>query len=905
MFTIVILSAGCSLEKKNWFDRNMQNLTAHYNILFNAKEILRLKQISYATSFVDNYNEILSVYQDTILQTAKADKDLEDAIIKANTIINIKEQSHYLGDAYLVLAKAYFLEGNYFNSVEYFNYVIRSFPDRLDLVQDALVWKARSLMYLSQLTQAKQAVESAIQTIQPKKRVPADIYATALQYDIDTQDYSDGEEMATNAIHYCTDIAQKLRWTFILAQVQELNQKPKDAYKNYSSIVKSNASFELSFNASLNRIRMEDNQTGVKISRADKLLTLLKDPNNKEFKDQIYYQVAEIKRIERDIDNAIKYYNLSVRYSIKNQNQKGLSYLRLAEIYFNNKADYLRSKKYYDSTLTTLPSNYPGYLAIQKKGNNLQLLAAQLLIIMRQDTLQNLAKMDSKTRMAAIDQMTKDKVAEDQAIANNAASNSVSMGDVYSNAGVSSTFYFYNSNAVSQGYVDFKQKWGNRKLEDDWRRSSRSSADVTNNSSNTFSANNPGAILNKAQANKNEIIGEHFKEALLEDIPVTPELLAQSNLSIYNAYIDMGGIYRDVLDDKKESIATFELMLQRFPNNTNNAVVYYSLYRLYSDLDPVKSDYYKNIIVKNYPETPFSKIIEDPDYFKKLDDKNAGLTQAYNVVFDLYAHKQYKEVIACVPELLKEYPGNKFAAQLYYLQTIAAGHNENLTPFRDSLQNILKKFPNDKLIDPLINEHLTYINANQTEMAARDTVLKDDDPKIVPFTLAQADKKQANFRKTITPYYQTATQQVAKSTDIKKTPLSNKPIINQTNSASSIFSMRDSTHYLFVINVSTGTTNLSSSRFGIGQFNRANYPGNGIKHELMPIGDDNQLIYVGRFLSYDGVKKYADGIVPLLPDIMKVPQNKYSFFIITQENLNKLADKKTLDSYLDYYQKNY
>jgi hypothetical protein len=126
-----------------------------------------------------------------------------------------------------------------------------------------------------------------------------------------------------------------------------------------------------------------------------------------------------------------------------------------------------------------------------------------------------------------------------------------------------------------------------------------------------------------------------------------------------------------------------------------------------------------------------------------------------------------------------------------------------------------------------------------------------------------------------------------------------------TAQIASIFNMRDSSNYYFVVNVNSGTTNLSSSRFGIGQFNRVNYTGKGIKHQLMAVGTDNQLIFVGRFLTLDGVKKYARQIVPLLPDIMKVPQGKYSFFIITQENLNKLADKTTLDSYVDYYQKNY
>jgi hypothetical protein len=39
-----------------------------------------------------------------------------------------------------------------------------------------------------------------------------------------------------------------------------------------------------------------------------------------------------------------------------------------------------------------------------------------------------------------------------------------------------------------------------------------------------------------------------------------------------------------------------------------------------------------------------------------------------------------------------------------------------------------------------------------------------------------------------------------------------------------------------------------------------------------------------------------------MPQIMKVPSDKYSFFIITQENLDKLAGKKLLDDYINYYQ---
>jgi hypothetical protein len=237
--------------------------------------------------------------------------------------------------------------------------------------------------------------------------------------------------------------------------------------------------------------------------------------------------------------------------------------------------------------------------------------------------------------------------------------------------------------------------------------------------------------------------------------------------------------------------------------------------------------------------------------------------------------------------------------------------------FTDSLQSILKKFPNDNLIDPLINQHLQYIADNQKQMLEKNIVL-DNDSLDVSFVLSPRLKEEANLRKKVDVYAMYAqpddkslngyaTKQVG-STQMRVLPGDVKPVAKlkpTTGTVSRLFNMRDSTNYFFVIQVNSGTTNLSSSRFGVGEFDRAHYAGTGIKHQLMDVGDDIQLIYVGLFTSVDIANKYSKGIVPLLPDIMKVPKEKYSYFIITQENLNKLANKKTLDDYIDYYQKNY
>ncbi|MEO8947161.1 MAG: tetratricopeptide repeat protein [Mucilaginibacter sp.] len=952
---ILLVIAGCSLQNKNGFNRALQNLTAHYNILFNANELLKQKQADYALAFVDRYDDILSVYQDTILHTSPQDKDLEAAMTKANLIINEKEQSHYLGDAYLVLGKANFLYANYFNAAEFFSYVTRSFTDKKsrNLVQEARVWKARSLIYLNNLPEAKQTIDTALLNINPKQRITADVYAAAMAYDIASQKYADGEEIAKKAIAYCKSSSQKIRWTFILGQLQELNKHTDAAIASYTKIVKSNASFEMAFNANLNRIRISDEQQGIQMTRTQRLLSLLKNQNNKDFVDQIYYQVGEIYRANNDLDNAVKYYKLSLSNSKTNQNQKGLSYLRIADIDFKNKADYVSAKKYYDSTLTNLSPNYPGYQTIQKKSNNLQLLVDRLHIISREDTLQMLAKLDEKTRLALIDSMVVKQTLLQQQIA---AANTASQATVNTVANAASqtaskpsesNFYFYNVAAVSQGYNDFKRRWGNRKLEDNWRRSNRASADVASSTAipGAISSGDPDALPNGVRAKTaNDVTAGSYRQSLMQNLPLTPQLMAQSNLRVYNAYLDIANFYRDILDDKKEAIANYLVLLAKFPDDPNKAAIYYSLYRLYTDMDAAQATVYKNKLLKEYPETTFAKVITDPDYSKRMDDNDALFNTAYSQTYNLYAQKKYTQAISDIDALLKQYPNNKFSAQLSYLRAISAGHQEGLAPFQSDLQQITVKYPDDVIVKPLAMQHLAYIDANRAALSTQTYVLADNDTTGQLFIPPIAYQKETALRRNIT-VENVAQQRVepVKPTPVEQpnlaaptatapvavtpapTPTANTPVIVPPTATpqtvvvqqppptvtvppkpiSTLFNERDNTEYYFVVNVSTGTTDMAPSRFGIGQYNRANFFPASIKHQLKNAGADNQLIYVGLFKSLADVKAYARDIIPLMPQIMKVPKDKYSFFIITKENLDKLASKELLDSYIDYYQKTY
>ena len=911
----LLATGGCSLEKESRFNRSMQNLTAHYNILFNARQVILQKQELMAQVYTDDFSEILSVYQDTIARTGAASKDLEAVTTRANTIINFKEQSHYIGDAYFLLGQINYLNSNYFDAVEFFDYVVRSFPENKELTRTSLAWKARGLMKLNQPEKASNTLDTTRLLFDAKKASAEDITGADLQFNINRGNYEQAEKLAVQAVDLASDSKQRIRWNFILAQLQEANKKPADAYKSYSKVIHSNASFELAFNATLNSLRIEEKQDGQPTDRMTRLRTLLKDDKNLDFIDQIYFQMGETALAAQKIDPAITNYKLSVKNSTRNQKQKGLSYLRLADINFKYKTDYIQAKKYYDSTLLNLSPSYPSYQQILKKANNLQLLASRFQIIAQQDTLQALAKLTEAERTVRINLLVDQQVIQ-QENAPVKINPTINNGNVINSSSRSSnSFYLYNPEAVNQGLVSFLSVWGKRRLEDNWRISSRTIATVNNNPN---SVSDPDVVQNVQVSPLATPGAATFKQQLVNSIPTTPALLQQSNQIIFNAYTDIAGFYKDILSDNPESINTYEYLLKRFPENNNLPIIYYSLYRLYSDEhNQPMAEEYRDLLLKNYPQTQYAQIILDPEYGKKMLTNDAQQNNFYNSVYDFYRKRQYDQVIARTDSALKINPQNKQAAQLAYLKTIALGHQQKLAPFELDLQQLTAQYPDDRLVTPLVKQHLLFIAANHDVIAARPFALIDSDPNEIPFSqerfmhepVAVVPNPVPQPVQPAAPPVLSAQQKNSVST--VPATLNNQSAVSlpqntqksTVKTVSGVFTTADSTELYFVINVKN-FNDLAPSRFGIGQFNRANYPDVPLKHQLKEVGQ-NSLIYTGRFFTVAEAKNYARRIVPLLPEIMKVPAEKYNFFIISRKNLDKLADSKLLDSYFEFYQANY
>jgi tetratricopeptide (TPR) repeat protein len=869
----------------------MQNLTAHYNILYNAKELINKSENNIQLNYTDNYDRLISVYKEPNESLSQSElKNLDDAIFKANTIANEKSLSKYVDDAYFLIGKSNHLRSNFFNAVEFFNYVYINYPKEKEIRQAALAWKARSLIASERLEEAEVTLDTALKNIDSEKKSAADVYASRAQLYIYSREDKQAISSLENALKKVKNKQKKIRWTYLLAQLYEINKDPENALVHYTKVIKSNAPFDMAFNANLSRINLKSELNGDTSGKTKEIMVLLKDDKNRELIDQIYYEIANSYAEENDFEKAIENYNIAIQKSVKNMNLKGLAYAELAEIYFRQ-SDFIRAKAYYDSTLTSLPKSFPEYSLIKRKADNLELLSNGLTIIGREDTLLMLARLPDTERKVKITDIILDQIkkAENSLITTIAGNSTISSGQSSFSSG-DKRFYFNNSSALSQGLADFKKRWGPRKLEDNWRRSQRVITELPSALlPEPGSSSNPFQAMNELKTGPDTIA---LIKEYLKSVPLSTEQLAESNQKIALALYDIANYYRDISADTVEAVKTYEQLLSRFPENPNKLAVYYNLYRLYSTANKKRSDEYKTILLSKFPDSPFAKIILDPDFNNKLDEQEATFNRLYNSIYDLYVKRNYPEMLNSI-EKYREVSGiEKVPAQLAYLNSLAIGHTQKLPELVNAFKVIVANFPEEKLIVPLVKQHLSFIDSNRAAMEDRIVALSDQDFNNRFFQEPEIE--------------QTATL-------VSAPAIANNPEINTKDKTISVqheeesgpFRKEDSAEFYFVVNISDPSVNLSSSRFGIGQFNRANLPGSAIKHQLKSLANKNQLIFVGPFAEKDAALTYFTKISPLMRTIMKIPAAKYNTFIINSQNFEKLIDKDTLEQYIEYYKKNY
>ena len=117
-----------SKDEVGWIGTKWHDMNARYNGYFNAKELYRASSAEVMDSHIDNYNQILSVYQwgePEDRESAQANMDI--AIEKVTKVAALHEPSKWVDDCYVMMGKAQFLKGDLESAQETFEYFVDDF----------------------------------------------------------------------------------------------------------------------------------------------------------------------------------------------------------------------------------------------------------------------------------------------------------------------------------------------------------------------------------------------------------------------------------------------------------------------------------------------------------------------------------------------------------------------------------------------------------------------------------------------------------------------------------------------------------------------------------------------------------------------------------------------------------
>lgn len=530
------------------------------------------------------------------------------------------------------------------------------------------------------------------------------------------QDYATALESFNTLTAKIKKSKKKNRFHFIMAQIHERDKNYTEAINNYKKSLKGRPKYDMEFAAWMSIARIGAIDQSMSPTSIRKMLTKMsKDVKNKDYLDQIYYYLAELCLRESNKACAIENFEKSVENSTTDTKQKAISHIKLADLYFADE-EYRKAQENYAAAVALVDNKYPNYAEMKYRSEVLAELVKHLDIIYEQDSLLKIARLPEKERNKFIDDILFKKEQEEKAekektqqLASNPAERS-NKGSEETSGGSKSDWYFYNSSLRGTGFNEFIQKWGNKRvLEDNWRRSDKRNVafdDAKEDNDKDAEEDTKSSLTGFASLDR---------EAMLKNFPISDEAQAKADDMILMALYEAATIYKSKLNNNHKAIITFEELLKRYPVNKFEGQVYYNLYLLYKDENNIaKSDYYKNLLLNNFPDSPYSKIILDPNYLANLNKKTKQVEDYYKTTFGYYQSGAYDTVIAMVSVVDSLYKENNLKPKFALLNAFAIGKTEDVKTYKEALASITKEFPGDE-VKTKAQEILDYLENSDTK----------------------------------------------------------------------------------------------------------------------------------------------------------------------------------------------
>lgn len=689
-FFAAILISGCSRKKDKFLNKKFHSLTTTYNYLFNGENLYSLGSEELNNSEKENFWKLIPIekykYIDTDLDEdretnfTKAEEKATLAIQKHSMNVAGKEKNPVMDQAYLLLGKSRYFDNRFIPALEAFNYILYKYPTS-ELINQVKIWKEKVNIRIDQNKYAIDNLKELLGETNLSKEERSSAYSYISQAFINIEQLDSSLFYLKKSFFKQKDLVKYTRKKFLLAQLYQELLVTDTAYTLYSEIIDLHRKIPREFyvNSYIKRSMVSDSIDNSLLE----LQLLAENFENNNFLDIIFHQLAMLNLKKRDLiqneeimfkkldSTAVTYFNKSLRTDSNEQFLVAKNYNELAELNFRNK-NYLESGLYYDSTLTQLNNRSRKFRKISRKRENLNDLIYYETVSSELDSIIDLIEMPNEKRIdyfkKYVEKINESQKKEKNKNKNFGSSNSISLLSDSNEA----LFYFYNSTAIAYGKTDFKNRWGNRRLADNWRWSISTTDEKNNNISDMLDQIDKDSILSPS----------YYINLIPKDINLIDSIRRKRN----DAYFRLGAIYKDQFEEYEISNRKLYNLLESNPDSSLIPPSKFFIHKNWSSLDSIKlAKQFKEDIIKNHPDSKYAAILLDP---QATINGNQNSSFVYEEMYSLYESEKYLDVISDCDKNIILFNGEPIVSKFEFLKSLAIARLYGFDQYKKSLEFI-------------------------------------------------------------------------------------------------------------------------------------------------------------------------------------------------------------------------
>ncbi|KAF2518967.1 tetratricopeptide repeat protein [Flavobacterium salilacus subsp. salilacus] len=746
LFGLVGFLIACSTKKNKFINRNYHAVTTEYNVLYNGNLALDAGVNELKTTYNDNFWELLPVERMQLTEEEmtpndkrnpnfeRAEEKATKAIQKHSMYMGGSEKNPQIDEAHLLLGQSRYYDNRYIPALEAFNYILYKYPNS-DKIGEAKVWRAKTNI---RLESEGTAIKNLKLLLEGKTKLSDQVYADAnailAEAYIKTEYLDSALVVLKKAAEYTTQKEERARYYFITGQLYQRLNYPDSAFAAFQQVIdmKRKSPRRYVIQAHAQQAAQFDYKNGDTLVFMEKYNDLLKDRENRPYLDVINHQVGLFYDKQNLDENAVKYYNKSLRAKTDSKDPylKASNYRNIAEINFE-KAKYPVAGLYYDSTMVYLDKRSREFKNIKKKRDNLEDVIKYEAIARVNDSILHVVSLSDEAKKeyyqdyieilkekeaAERERLEKEARRQENMAASGAIqpmqpalgsdspmkfdpsiskekvknplnqSGSINAPGQLGSGATPGKFYFYTPSTVSYGKLEFARRWGKRPLADNWRWAS----DLRNVAAEQGADADSLSVESK---NEDELDPRFTPEFYITQLPTSQKVLDSLAKERNFAYYQLGTIYKEKFKEYQRAADKLEKLLQNNPEERLVLPSKYNLYKIYQIINPERAELYKQQILAEYPDSRYAEIIRNPT----LDaEDNQSPEAVYATLFKKYENGEIRESDALVREYIDRYTGEPIVSKFELLKAGIDGRLEGVEEYKKTLNFVALNYPNSE-----------------------------------------------------------------------------------------------------------------------------------------------------------------------------------------------------------------